>query len=90
MADLIPQTGKVLVDFYADWCRPCLVLGRVLEEIDTIEILKINIDDHPDLATSYGVRVIPTLMVVNEGKVAATRVGAMSKSQLTEWLNSVA
>lgn len=83
----------VLVDFYAEWCGPCRQLGPVLEEISKemggkIKILKMNIDEAPETPTNYGVRGVPTMMMFKNGEVVATKVGTMTKSKLTEWINN--
>ena len=84
----------VLVDFWAEWCGPCKTIGPHLEEIatemgDKLTVAKVNIDDNPHTPSKYGVRGIPTLMVFKDGQVAATKVGALPKTQLTEWVESV-
>ncbi len=88
------QSGKpVLVDFWAEWCGPCKMIGPSLEEIseelgDNVTIMKLNIDDHPDTPAKYGVRGIPTMILFKDGVVADTKVGAAPKAQLKSWLEA--
>ena len=91
--DVLNQTVPVLVDYWAEWCGPCKLIAPILEEIaaeygDKIRIAKINIDENPDTPPKYGIRGIPTLLLFKDGKVAATKVGALSKSQLVEFLDA--
>lgn len=83
----------VLVDFWADWCGPCKMIAPILEEIvqeyaDKLTIAKLNIDQNPSIAPKFGIRGIPSLLLFKEGKVIATQVGALSKSQLKSFLDS--
>ena len=84
----------VLVDFWAEWCGPCKMIAPALEEIATdmagkLTIAKLNIDDNPQTPAKYGVRGIPTLIIFKDGQVAATKVGALAKAQLAQWVESV-
>jgi thioredoxin 1 len=90
--DVLKADKPVLVDYWAEWCGPCKQIGPALEEIagemeGKVTIAKLNIDDNPMAPGKYGVRGVPTLMLFKNGKVAATRVGAMPKSKILEWLN---
>lgn len=79
--------NKVLVDFYANWCGPCKMLGPILEDIsEEVEVLKVNVDTYPDLAREYGVMSIPCLILFDQGKEAKRNIGFISLEKLREWL----
>ncbi len=93
-ADVLNADGAILVDFWAEWCGPCKMISPALEEIaremdGRVRIAKMNIDDNPMTPQKYGVRGIPTLMLFRDGQVAATKVGALAKNQLQDWVESV-
>ena len=73
---------KILVDFYADWCGPCKMLGQVLETIEEIDILKVNVDEFPELAQKYGVMSIPTLIYMEKGKEKNKLIGFAPKEEV--------
>lgn len=91
--DVLKSDLPVLVDYWAEWCGPCKVIAPVLEEIaleykGRMKVCKLDIDENSDTPPKYGIRGIPTLMLFKNGAVEATKVGALSKSQLTAFLDS--
>jgi len=91
--EVVNAEGPVLVDYWADWCGPCKMIAPILDEVaseygDKVKIAKLNIDENPATPPKYGIRGIPTLMLFKGGNVEATKVGAVSKSQLTAFLDS--
>ncbi len=92
-ADVLNSQIPVLVDYWAEWCGPCRMIAPILDEISQdyagrIKVAKVNIDENRDTATKFNIRGIPTLMLFKDGGVAATKVGALSKSQLTAFVDS--
>ena len=91
--EVLQSERPVLIDYWAEWCGPCKMIAPVLDEIateysDRLKVVKLNIDDNPQTPPKYGIRGIPTLMVFKNGQVEATKVGAVSKAQLTAFLDA--
>ena len=85
----LTKKGIILVDFFADWCGPCKMLGEVLEELENINILKVNVDTFPELAKEYKVMSIPTLIVFKDGKPVEKNIGFISKAEVLNLVQKV-
>ena len=91
-ADVLKASGLVLVDFWAEWCGPCKMIAPILDDVSKtyegrVSVTKMNVDENRAVPAQYGIRGIPTLMVFKDGQLAATKVGAMSKTQLTAFID---
>jgi len=91
--EVLKAEAPVLVDYWAEWCGPCKMIAPILDEVsrdyaDKLNVAKVNVDENQEIASKYGIRGIPTLMLFRNGAVVATKVGALSKSQLTAFLDS--
>jgi len=92
-ADVIEADTPVLVDYWAEWCGPCKMIAPILDEVSKdydgkLRVAKMNVDENRDVPAKYGIRGIPTLMLFKDGQLAATKVGALSKAQLTAFIDS--
>ena len=90
--DVLKSAHPVLVDYWAEWCGPCKMIAPILDEVATtysgkLQVAKMNVDENRDVPAKFGIRGIPTLMIFKNGELAATKVGAMSKSQLTAFID---
>ena len=91
-ADVLQATQPTLVDYGAEWCGPCKMIAPILDEVSStyagkLQIAKMNVDENRDIPAKFGIRGIPTLMLFKDGQLAATKVGAMSKAQMTAFID---
>ena len=91
-ADVLQSTQPVLVDYWAEWCGPCKQIAPILDDMSTayqgkLQVAKMNVDENRDIPAKFGIRGIPTLMLFKGGQLAATKVGAMSKAQMTAFID---
>ena len=91
-SDVLQSSAPVLVDYWAEWCGPCKMIAPILDEVaseyaDKLKIAKLDVDQNAETAQKYGIRSIPCLMLFKDGDIIATQVGALSKSQLSEFID---
>jgi thioredoxin 1 len=92
-AEVLKSKEPVLVDFWAEWCGPCRMIGPILEELagplaSKLKIVKLNVDENPQTATKYGIMSIPTLMIFKNGEMASRQIGAAPRPKLEQWINT--
>jgi thioredoxin 1 len=92
-SEVLKATGPVVVDFWAEWCGPCRMIGPVLEELSgtldgKVKIVKLNVDESPNTAAKYGIMSIPTLMIFKNGEMAARQIGAAPRQKLEQWITT--
>jgi thioredoxin len=92
-SEVLKATGPVVVDFWAEWCGPCRMIAPALEEISgsldgKVKIVKLNVDENPQVASKYGIQSIPTLMIFKNGQMASRQVGAAPKQKLEQWITA--